>query len=40
MELRTKGIVNAGSPYGKSHVLTLAASGTVKQAAMIPDTGA
>ena len=39
-ELRTKGIVSVGSPYGKSQVLILAASGTVRQAATIPDKGA
>ncbi len=35
--LRTKGIVRAGSPYGKSQVLVLAVSGTVKQAAAMPE---
>ena len=36
-EHRTKGMVSAGSPYGKSHVLRAAVIGTVKQAEMIPD---
>ena len=39
-EHRTKGIVKAGSPYGKSNVLRPAVIGTVKQAAMIPDKSA
>ena len=34
---KTKGMVSAGSPYGKSNVLSAAAIGTVKQAEMIPD---
>ena len=39
-EHRTNGMVKAGSPYGKRNVLSPAAIGTVKQAAMIPDKSA
>lgn len=37
--LSTNGIVNAGSPYGSSRILTLAVKGTEMQAATTPVIG-